>query len=96
MSDQVMTPNENLTYQLETLASYTPEDLDNPVFDVAYEYAGGGEGFAEICCIDVASRALDRISELEKELKKTKTTANKLIDAANNEIARLETQLANH
>ena len=65
MIDSALSPEENLRYQLETLASYEPKDLDNPEFDVAYEHEGGSEHFAAVCCIDVASRALERIKELE-------------------------------
>ena len=57
---------ENIIYQLETLASYEPEDLDSPEFDVAYEDIMGNEGFSTICCIHLAARVLDLIKQLEK------------------------------
>ncbi len=63
-----MDKNENLKYQLETLASYLPEDLDNPEFEVAYETESGCEGFNAVCCIDVAARSLERIKALEYQL----------------------------
>lgn len=65
-----MNDNENLKYQLETLASYEKEDLDNPEFEVAYEDEHGCEGFATVCCIDVGVRSLERINELEILLRK--------------------------
>ena len=63
-----MDKNENLKYQLETLASYQPEDLDNPEFEVAYETVSGCDGFDTVCCIDVAGRSLERIKALEYQL----------------------------
>ena len=65
-----MNKNKTLKYELETLASYTPEDLDYPVFEVGYEDDQGNEGFATTCCIDVAERSLSRIRELEGMLSK--------------------------
>jgi hypothetical protein len=61
-----LTKNENIIYQLETLATYEPSDLDHPEFDVAYEDIKGHEGFATICCVDLAQRVLELIKELEK------------------------------
>ena len=61
----MLNEKENLKYQLETLASYEPADLDNPEFEVAYENESGCEGFATVCCIDLAQRGLARIKELE-------------------------------
>jgi hypothetical protein len=63
-----LTKTENLKYQLEALASYEPADIDNPEFEVGYEDEGGNEGFATVCCVDVATRALERIKELELDL----------------------------
>jgi len=60
-----MTENENIKYKLETLASYWPEDLDYPQFEVAYEIESGEESFRTVCCIDLAEQALKRITELE-------------------------------
>ena len=60
-----MTENENIKYKLETLASYWPEDLDYPQFEVAYEIESGEESFGTVCCIDLAEQALKRITELE-------------------------------
>jgi hypothetical protein len=65
-----MKKDEILKYQLMTLASYTPEDLDHPEFEVAYEDSLGREGFETTCCIDVAKRSLERITELEEMLAK--------------------------
>ena len=63
----MLTESENLKYQLESLASYEPSDLDNPEFDVGYEDNNSNECFATVCCIDVAKRALERINELEQK-----------------------------
>ncbi len=62
-----MTKSEDLKYQLQTLASNEPNDIDYPEFEVAYEDESGNEGLATVCCIDVAERALDRINELERQ-----------------------------
>jgi len=62
-----LTKNENIIYQLETLASYEPDDLDYPEFEVGYEDSNGNEGFAAICCIDLAKRLLILIKELENK-----------------------------
>jgi hypothetical protein len=64
----MLTKSEDLKYQLETLASYEPNDIDNPEFEVAYEDSECNEGFATVCCIDVAKRAFDRITELESQI----------------------------
>jgi len=58
---------ENIIYQLETLASYEPSDLDHPEFEVAYEDGNGNEGFATVCCIDLAEKVLELIKELDKQ-----------------------------
>ncbi|KZN58918.1 hypothetical protein N473_26235 [Pseudoalteromonas luteoviolacea CPMOR-1] len=63
-----LTKNEDLKYQLESLASYEPNDIDNPQFEVVYEDANEREGFITVCCVDVAERAHKRIEELEKAL----------------------------
>lgn len=68
----MLTKNENLKYQLETLSTYEPSDVDNPEFDVAYEDGDGNEGFSTVCCIDVAKRALERITELENIIAEVK------------------------
>jgi len=68
----MMDENQNLKYQLDTLASYEPSDIDNPEFEVAYENESGCECFATVCCIDVAQRSLERIKALECELVQTK------------------------
>jgi len=60
-----MTENKNIKYKLETLASFWPEDLDYPQFEVAYEIESGEESFGTVCCIDLAEQALKRITELE-------------------------------
>jgi len=62
---ELLTKNENIIYQLETLASYEPKDLDNPEFDVAYELLDGSEPFATVCCIELATRVLKLIKSLE-------------------------------
>jgi hypothetical protein len=64
---EILTKNENIIYQLETLASYEPDDLDNPEFEVAYELLDGSEPFATVCCIDLATRVLALIKELESK-----------------------------
>lgn len=60
-----LTKSENIKYQLETLSSFEPEDLDHPQFDVGYEDEDGAEGFASVCCIELAKEALLLIKELE-------------------------------
>ena len=64
-----MNKSENLKYQLESLASYEPSDLDNPEFEVGYQDDVGNEGFATVCCVDIAQKALDKINSLEKALR---------------------------
>jgi hypothetical protein len=64
-----MSVEENIKYQLETLASYEPSDLDNPEFEVGYENEAGNEGFLTVCCIDLAKRTIDRIEYLEAKNK---------------------------
>ena len=60
----------NLKYKLETLASYDPADIDDPVFEVCYESDDGADGFIDVCCVRLAREALDRIEELEELLNK--------------------------
>lgn len=67
---RVMTSDENVIYQLQTLASYEPEDLDNPEFEVAYETLEGAEPFASVCCVDLAVRLLKLIEDKAPELLK--------------------------
>jgi len=61
-----LTRDENIIYQLESLASYEPDDLDNPEFEVGYEDKEGNEGFATICCVDIATRSLLLIERLQR------------------------------
>jgi hypothetical protein len=56
---------ENIKYQLETLGTYEPDDIDNPEFEVAYEDDQGNEGFATVSCIDLASESLTLINAME-------------------------------
>jgi len=63
----VLNEKENIIYQLETLASYEPSDLDHPEFEVGYEDGKGNEGFATVCCIDLAVKALELIKQLDKQ-----------------------------
>jgi len=65
---EALTVSEDLKYQLETLSTYVPSDIDNPEFEVAYENESGNEGFATVCCVDIAKRALLRIKELEEAI----------------------------
>lgn len=65
-NESAMNKNEDLKYQLETLASFEQGDLDDSEFDVGYE-VDGLEGFATVCSIELASRAVARIKELEQE-----------------------------
>tara|TARA_R110000744_G_scaffold170264_1_gene288380 strand:- start:1882 stop:2175 length:294 start_codon:yes stop_codon:yes gene_type:complete len=67
-----MNSTEHLKYQLETLASYEPSDLDYPEFDVAYEDENGFEGFHTVCCTEIAKRAVERIYKLESILAQVK------------------------
>jgi hypothetical protein len=72
---EALTVSEDLKYQLETLSTYEPNDIDNPEFEVGYENASGNEGFATVCCVDVAKRALERIKELEESISDSNTSA---------------------
>lgn len=63
-----LTKTEDLKYQLQTLTTYTPEDLDYPNFEVSYETTEGEEGFLTVCCINLATRTLSYIEELEAKL----------------------------
>lgn len=65
---RALTKDEDLKYQLETLASYEPKDLGCPEFEVFYSDFDDNEGSIEVCCVDVAERALDRIKALEQAL----------------------------
>ena len=77
--ENALTKEEDLKYQLETLSGYEAKDIDNPEFEVAYEVASGKEGFATVCCIDLAVRSLKRINELEAELKTLKCAQQGLL-----------------
>ncbi len=63
-----LTNNENVVYQLETLSTYEPTDIDHPEFEVAYEMPTGEEIFSSVCCVDLAKRSLKLIQELEEEI----------------------------
>lgn len=65
---RALTKDEDLKYQLATLTSYEPNDLDYPEFEVFYSDLDGNDGSVGVCCIDVAERALDRIKALEQAL----------------------------
>ena len=75
--DNVLTQSEDLKYQLETLVSYEPSDIDSPEFEVGYEDSNGNEGFVTVCCVDVAKRSLKRINDLETTLQAYAKYANK-------------------
>ena len=59
-----MTKDETLLYELETLASHDPEDLDYPEIEVFYEDSEGRECSETICVIKLAKKASNRIAEL--------------------------------
>jgi len=59
---------DRLKYELETLASCRPADIDSPEFEVCFVDECGREGYTTVCCIDLARRALKRIEDLEKAL----------------------------
>jgi len=63
-----MKKNENLKYELESLSSYDPSDIDNSEFDVVYEDDLSQERRYTACCVDVATRAIARIKDLEYKL----------------------------
>ncbi|MCP4441987.1 MAG: hypothetical protein GY810_24015 [Aureispira sp.] len=66
-----MNNNEILMYELEDLASYNPEDIDNPIIEVCYEHAEtGADHFQTLCLVDLGQRALSRLRELEAIAKK--------------------------
>jgi len=72
-----MLPADHLKYQLETLSTFEPSDLDYPEFEVGYESESGSEGFTSVCCVDLAERALDRIQKLEVALQAYAKYGNK-------------------
>ncbi len=61
-------------YELEDLASYNPEDIDNPEIEVCYEHDAetGTDYFKAVCLVDLGTRALDRLRELEAEARELK------------------------
>jgi len=67
MSDE-MTKEENLKYQLETLSTFEPKDIDYSQIDVGYEHENGEEVFATVCLVELGRKSLERINELEKQL----------------------------
>ncbi len=67
MSSSYLTKEEDLIYQLETLANYEPEDLDYPVFEVGYANELGSECFAEVCCVQLATEVLELIKQLKED-----------------------------
>jgi hypothetical protein len=90
-----MTENKNIKYKLETLASYWPEDLNYPQFEVAYEIESGEESFRTVCCIDLAEQALKRITELEaNQAKRDLEQQAKGIEDAVNKLERPDVPLA--
>lgn len=64
---EIMTKDENIIYQLETLASYDPKDLDSPEFEVAYESSCGTEQFSTVCCVELAKKAIELIERLRND-----------------------------
>ena len=81
---RALTKDEDLKYQLETLVSYEPNDLGCPEFEVFYSDFDGNEGSIEVCCIEVAERALGRIMALEEALSwaKNEWTGNEPSESA--------------
>jgi len=67
-----LTANEDLKYQLQTLASYSKDDLESHEIEVYYEDMNGSEGSSDVDLIDLGGRALKRIQDLESELSKLK------------------------
>jgi hypothetical protein len=65
-----MNKQENIKYQLWTLSTCEPDDIDNPEFEVAYDDEQGNEGFATVSCIDLAVDSLELIKTMEKQIKK--------------------------
>jgi len=59
---------DTLIYQLETLASYSPDDLDGDGFDVLYEDSEGREGWATESITDVAGKAAKKLTELSARI----------------------------
>ena len=60
-----MDKKEILLNELQALASYEPDDLDNPEFEVAYEHVKSGEeSFQTVCVIDLARRLEQFINQL--------------------------------
>lgn len=63
-----LTKSEDLKYQLQTLASYEKDQLEDTEIEVCYEDKNGMEGFVSVELMDLGSRALERIDQLEKEI----------------------------
>ena len=71
---KVFTPEENLKYQLETLASYDKCDIDDHLFEVMYENGDGFEMSSSVSVVDIASEAVRRIENLEAKLAQYEST----------------------
>ena len=67
-----LTDDEDLKYQLQTLATYSKDDLESHEIEVHYEDMNGHEGSSDVCLIDLGHRAFQRIEFLENELAKLK------------------------
>ena len=60
-----LTKEQDLKYQLQTLAGYSQADLDNPEIEVVYEDCTGSEGELTVGLTELGQRAYNRIEELE-------------------------------
>lgn len=63
-----LTKNEDLKYQLQTLASYEKDMLEDPEIEVYYEDKNGMEGAVSVELMGLGDRALKRIEALELAL----------------------------
>lgn len=65
-----MNNREITEYELMTLAQYSPEDLDHPIMEVAYETPQGADAFQTVCLVDMAERAHKEFVKLQEDVKR--------------------------
>lgn len=57
-----------IKYELQTLASYEPIDLENPEMEVAWEGDSGEEYMVTVCLVDMAKRVSVELKRLEDKV----------------------------
>jgi hypothetical protein len=60
--------NDEIKYQLETLATYEKQDIESCEIEVCYENSHGLEGFITVDVTELARIALERIIDLENHI----------------------------